>query len=219
MGLIGLESTLDATAVNRIQDQLMGLSGLRGDVIRRDIGISTRSLEQQTASALNQLIKFDQFKNGLHLIEKERFCAAIESSCIAPMFRAGKVTAPNLIKVRGTLDHLKYQARFHQAINEVQNSRHVQAKLMLEEYHSGLQAAAEREIYQLENGREMQLLLEDYQLYIALCTGYQHIGNGDRLLERALKSEDGEVVDFAYAAFLALDEYRSASRVRQFVMY
>jgi len=55
VGLIGLESTLDATAVNRIQDQLMGLSGLRGDVIRRDIGISTRSLEQQTASALNKL--------------------------------------------------------------------------------------------------------------------------------------------------------------------
>jgi hypothetical protein len=103
-----------------------------------------------------------------------------------------------------------HNTRFHRAIEEYERGRFLQVKDLLSEYVSALDAAADRQsASSLTSISDTDLTdrLDDYRLYIELCSGLLRLENGDRLLKRAMEGADGELEDFTYAALLAQDEF------------
>lgn len=113
-----------------------------------------------------------------------------------------------LTHAQASLDSLKYETRFHLALDHYQAKEYFKAKDLLEDYLSGLDAAAERNSTALDLSTDLNARLDEYRLYIDLCGGLQHIENGDNLFQRAKDGSDGDLDDFTYAVLLAQDEYK-----------
>lgn len=160
-------------------------------------------------AAVLQWIFQSKFQN-LTLSSRDQLIHWLEQNCLRPISQLGNSSRATLAPAQASLDQHKYNTRFHRAIEEYEGGRFLQVKDLLSEYVSALDVAADRQsASSLTTISDTDLTdrLDDYRLYIELCSGLLRLENGDRLLKRAMEGADGELEDFTYAALLAQDEF------------